>query len=968
MGKKGTKKKTKWHSLPMEDTASTPQSAVTHGLHRDQTLAGKPFSVWRLPPTKSSSVSSLMSNETNADGSHKAQAEISSNTPANGHCNNSDHLSRAPNHRRRNYQANSYHGAGRHVGHRASYFANNSKSAYSKPTFNEDEYTRITTPRQDVLFKKGYLTRPKNNMSSIATNDSIATPSSSGTVSVNSMDDSATPSTQSVSPEHCNSVSEASEGEYPSIVYPGFLDQNGILYVNPFPTFDPYVNGQIMMMPYAVNNMGSMDLYSAPMTPYDAPCSSVDSQITSPDTASLHNEEIGAEAPQVADDSNDAAATAAAAAAEGEDGARGSHLNPDSINFYPQLLPPFPQPPNAFFYTPYLIDSPPMMPICDDPCDQVQDERMKRDGVDENLSGLTSEDEEETYNEGKVADHQIPPESQTDIEDHQEIHKTLRIPQESVVKSTLNVEVKEFHPRKYSSINQCEDDKKEIETSENAKDKKIGKKESANKKRQQNQPYSQLVNNRKLLQEATKSIQEQNIDLLKNNSAAHANSAAAGETKWQTIVKPRGRKGRSVAIEDEEGDEDCPGDLEKTDGQDEVENTVKSSDTPVQLSPMHGKSSNKKSSKGKKKLVSKKNKKQRNCAGFEVIEPDFGRIVHNKKTEITHLIENEQEEDSDVDEIGANVNEKDSEVLEDNVIDVCNDEECRELESELLHIESILMLKEEEEEEIEESGDCEILCDAMAISAECEEVAEDAHSQICDDDEKTEENPCEVAIEYSGGEILCDDHHTESAEDGALEESQEAEGAGEEEVQEDCGAEKVSLLDIVTQWLDEKYRTNCTDDLFRLPDNPAVLQRLYETTLGDMGSRSSSSESDSEEDTCLFDLSAQSPGQLKNQVSLSEDDSIDTDSDYQSDGQAKNKRMTSISSSESLSLGQQSRAGEDSQPKEKVTEELIKGSPTLTVTSINSLNCSNSAISDSTHDTTLHDKPYTKSPVLCILM
>lgn len=30
-----------------------------------------------------------------------------------------------------------------------------------KIIFNEEEYTKITTPRQDVLFKKGYLSRKK---------------------------------------------------------------------------------------------------------------------------------------------------------------------------------------------------------------------------------------------------------------------------------------------------------------------------------------------------------------------------------------------------------------------------------------------------------------------------------------------------------------------------------------------------------------------------------------------------------------------------------------------------------------------------------------------------------------------------------------------------------------------------------------------------------------------------------------
>lgn len=43
-----------------------------------------------------------------------------------------------------------------------------------KIIFNEDEYTRITTPRQDVLFKKGYLSRKKPWASNTSTS---ATPS-----------------------------------------------------------------------------------------------------------------------------------------------------------------------------------------------------------------------------------------------------------------------------------------------------------------------------------------------------------------------------------------------------------------------------------------------------------------------------------------------------------------------------------------------------------------------------------------------------------------------------------------------------------------------------------------------------------------------------------------------------------------------------------------------------------------------
>lgn len=56
-----------------------------------------------------------------------------------------------------------------------------------------DEYTRITTPRQDVLFKKGYLSKRKPLIASTST--SSADPGASTSAP-------STPSTQSTSPEH----------------------------------------------------------------------------------------------------------------------------------------------------------------------------------------------------------------------------------------------------------------------------------------------------------------------------------------------------------------------------------------------------------------------------------------------------------------------------------------------------------------------------------------------------------------------------------------------------------------------------------------------------------------------------------------------------------------------------------------------------------------------------------------------
>lgn len=90
-----------------------------------------------------------------------------------------------------------------------------------------DDYTRITTPRQDVLFKKGYLSRPKRTFISTDTNTS-----SSGAVSVVSTEESATPSSQSFSPEHCTSIPEMQDQDFNPFPYPSFVDQNGLVYVN----------------------------------------------------------------------------------------------------------------------------------------------------------------------------------------------------------------------------------------------------------------------------------------------------------------------------------------------------------------------------------------------------------------------------------------------------------------------------------------------------------------------------------------------------------------------------------------------------------------------------------------------------------------------------------------------------------------------------------------------------------------
>lgn len=78
-----------------------------------------------------------------------------------------------------------------------------------------DEYTRITTPRQDVLFKKGYLSRmnPK-------TANSTLTSAAMASTTTNGVDSTAPNSTATNSdPDSANSVSTLSPATTPSMDY-----------------------------------------------------------------------------------------------------------------------------------------------------------------------------------------------------------------------------------------------------------------------------------------------------------------------------------------------------------------------------------------------------------------------------------------------------------------------------------------------------------------------------------------------------------------------------------------------------------------------------------------------------------------------------------------------------------------------------------------------------------------------------
>lgn len=91
-----------------------------------------------------------------------------------------------------------------------------------------DDYTRITTPRQDVLFKKGYLSRPKSYapmpMPSDAYDDTYGGAAGGG--GATGMEDVIV-----LTPEEAIAAG-LMHGYDPEHPYVGFYDATGMFYVN----------------------------------------------------------------------------------------------------------------------------------------------------------------------------------------------------------------------------------------------------------------------------------------------------------------------------------------------------------------------------------------------------------------------------------------------------------------------------------------------------------------------------------------------------------------------------------------------------------------------------------------------------------------------------------------------------------------------------------------------------------------
>ncbi|XP_037031569.1 uncharacterized protein LOC119071054 isoform X2 [Bradysia coprophila] len=491
MVKKATKRKTRWRTLSIGDGGADTSDTGTTEIKQEQSECLTSTSNTSLSTyNRKSSLHTTPFHQRNGDRNHyyrnSDKYPSQSHTRTQSHEENLHRNTSYPYRRRPFYQssASRYYG---NINNRINPSTNNrtyrspdtlenKENNTTKPLFNEDDYTRISTPRQDVLFKKGYLSRPKKTIT--PTETTVST-----TVSVVSTEDSGT---QSLSPEHCSSTPEIFDPDQP-LMYPGFYDENGVFFFSPFMPngFDPY-DDQFIMMPYdgspfSINPSEYCNGDSTAAKPQKLyqKRNSVDSE-NSPESPSSQNESASS-TPAIDDTSNepsqnDETPTESQSESDGPKVMEGE-ITPNECNHNMPMQ----------FYYPFMYGPPPFSPIDEYNGNMAQygnsygvkynrfKKRKRRpfkygnstgvsatttdysedeDSIEENnhLAGLAVQSNNVEGNPGLTIAQCDEIISRTNLNTN--VSEFVPRHLQSSPQTTLNVEVEEFHPRNYTPIDQ----------------------------------------------------------------------------------------------------------------------------------------------------------------------------------------------------------------------------------------------------------------------------------------------------------------------------------------------------------------------------------------------------------------------------------------------------------------------------------------------------------------------------------
>lgn len=254
---KGAKKKTKWVSLSLASATTTDvptaeQNAASKSNRWNNQIARDDENA-----VNADKLSYSQNDISNASSVERKSSWNSSQNYSNG---NRSHPSRNySDHFKSHYSRSYYHNDSRrshHSGYNDRNRFNNVNETKSEQNgtviINEEEYTKITTPRQDVLFKKGYLSRPRKH--TMTSTNASETEFAVGGSSTNDATDGSDVATGSGTVSTAESITSDSTYltdnhllDYPApLPYFGYIDQSGVIVMNGFAVDNSgysYMNG-----------------------------------------------------------------------------------------------------------------------------------------------------------------------------------------------------------------------------------------------------------------------------------------------------------------------------------------------------------------------------------------------------------------------------------------------------------------------------------------------------------------------------------------------------------------------------------------------------------------------------------------------------------------------------------------------------------------------------------------------------
>ncbi|EDS45728.1 conserved hypothetical protein [Culex quinquefasciatus] len=846
---KGARKKTKWVLLTTATTV--PPTEKEADASSKLPWETKPRTAVPSSDDCNASTITTQNSEYNVQTRPEDQdrgTTVNSSSFSNGYRTSSSHHYPPSHHR--SYSRSHHHYSG---SSRKSYYGgsgSNYRSSYnstaevrneqtSSVTINEDEYTKITTPRQDVLFKKGYLSRPKKHLS--ATPSDNVNGSSTTTTTTTDGSDIATGSGSVSTAESVTSDSTyLTDGmfmdSYPTpYPYFGYIDQSGVLVMNGFAVDSngySYMNGGQTYIYPPNYNLSQSQTFEENEEDADVqqPDSSTESELPTADDGGLLAE-------------SDASAN------EGSD-------------------------------------------------------QTKTEGGLEEGGGQTVDDEEMTPQQFLAP--------YANGYDYAQFYNNfyypgcVMAPFPVVENAKSQPNSKSVEPRSQQQPNQTTSVVAVATKPKPAQSQKIRKKD---------------------LIESTRAFAEQNIDLSRPTYLQRASSTRHEEsTTWRTVCN-----GKEVeAIEEEDRAIESGSKLEII--QEAPETTI--ANEPVVIEepkPIESKAEKKESKRGKKtakgkgKKAKRQNVVQRQGKGFEVIEPEFTRVVASPIAEEEPSVVEEEDRDEVIEEVFVKEDQAEVELVMLNDDDSQTVIEAIEAEEDLeqmlqdvqltdIHVEeeSVAVSREDHAEDtvetVEEVVESDLLQVIDSLIEEIDEVTsvfeehptpvqtEDPAPAVCDNTIapfEHEDIVCETCISpiscsVDGGdkeEEIEEFRHFSGEEDGEHVDSgvqspaafiSPAVAAIEEKKERSYSGSGLHVTDAVTKWLSETLSsTTRLEELFVLPENPALLHRIQQFHVLNF------------EDSLAFSSDTYSSSSAS-----SGDEADDADSDYMSDVQVKKAQKT----------------------------------------------------------------------------